>query len=88
MLQQGQSRVANDIQKCFDHANTMQHQKLKQKDPKQVAKVAKIPTSRRTWVSSPTNIAKTLSQETLKGGRDAADPTCPADDSMSISPVV
>jgi hypothetical protein len=44
MLQQGQSRVASDIPKCFDHANTTQHQKLQQKDPQQLAKVAKIPT--------------------------------------------
>jgi hypothetical protein len=49
MSQQGKSRVASGIQKCFDDANTLQHQKLQQYDPKQEAKVAKIPTSRRTW---------------------------------------
>jgi hypothetical protein len=56
-----------------------------------VAKVAKIPTSRRTWVSSPTNIAKNFSQQTLNGGGvfgDAADPTCPADDPGSTGPAV
>jgi hypothetical protein len=88
MLQQGQSHVVNDIQNETSNFTT-QHQKLQQKDPKQLAKISKT-VQHHTLHGDPcaTNILNFFLRNNIVGGGGAVDLTCSVDDDGGIDTVL